>query len=149
MFEKSHPYGDFSRTRERSTPTSVPVDSGGRGCLSSFALGCGATLAVLFVCGGGALWLWPSFVRYGVDSDLARVERLIGTAEIADDERAVLLERVAALRTTARGKQIEFVEWMSLNDQLDSIAADERIDTAEAPALERELDRLEAAISRR
>jgi len=149
MFDKSHPYGDFNTTRERSTPPSAPFQNTGRGCLSSFALGCGATLAALFVCGGCALWLWPSFVRYGVDSDLARVERLIGTAEVGEDERDVLLERVAALRTTARGTQIEFVEWMSLNDQLDAISADERIDSVEVPALTRELDRLEADLSGR
>jgi hypothetical protein len=70
-------------------------------------------------------------------------------AEIAEEERAVLLEQVATLRTTARGKRIEFVEWMSLNDQLDVIAEDERIDPDEVPALTREFDRLEADLSGR
>ena len=149
MSGKSHPYGDFHSTRDKVAAPTASFPSTGRGCLGSFALGCGATFAMLFVCGGGALWLWPSFVRYGVDSDFARVERLIGTAEIAEEERALLLERIATVRTTARGKQIEFVEWMSLNDQLDALAEDEHIDLDEVPALTRELDRLEADLSGR
>ncbi|MBX3412222.1 MAG: hypothetical protein KF708_05840 [Pirellulales bacterium] len=143
MFGKANPYGDFSSTHRENPHTRLPA-GGGRGCVSSFALGCGATLAMLVFCSGGALWLWPSFVRYGVDSDLARVERLIGSAEIPAEERDDLLEQVAQLRLAARGKKIEFVEWMSLNDQLDALAADERIDESEVPALRRELERLRA-----
>lgn len=152
MFDKSQAYGDFGRTpSERSnSPTSSTAlpGSGQRGCLGSFALGCGATTALLLCCGGALALIWPGFVRFGIDSDLANLERLVGTAEISNDERTALLERVAALRVTARDQRVEFVEWMSLSDQLDAIAEDERIAPEEVPALERELTRLEQDFAR-
>ncbi len=112
---------------------------------------------IALACGGGCFLTvllvvvlfftaWPSFVRFGITSDLSEIHDKVRDSGLAPEPKEGFLRRLEALRERARGSKMGFLEWLDYDTSIRSIVDDGVITEAEAASLDRELRNLEGAL---
>ncbi len=109
-------------------------------------LGCiGVTTGGLLLFGACCWLTWIPFARFGIASDLEDYETWVQSSNLEEPQRAKTAKRIADIRKGVQKGviQVPFLEWTSIDGDVEDLIEDRHFSAGEHKALLRLLTRIE------
>ena len=96
-------------------------------------IGCGiAALTFLLILAVGGFLGWRAFCTFGIGSDLSDYRDAIQRMDIGAETKGQLLRDIEAVRMSLdEQNNFSFFQWVEIDDSIQGILADGKIDTSE------------------
>jgi len=107
-------------------------------------IGCGiAALAFLLLLVVGGSLGWRAFCTFGIGSDLSDYRDAIQRMDIGPETKEQLLRDIEAVRMSLdETNNFSFFQWAEIDDSIQGILADGKIDTSEHRSLQADILRM-------